>query len=117
MQSLVEGTTLDLINASEDGGERLQPLPIPSLPSHSAHVAALHVTPPLNPAPYTTCREPSVDMEATAPELASDMPDREEMPEEMLQRKTAKIWGRTRVLLGGCSRGGSGTLSCFGGVG
>ena len=36
----VEVTRLNLINAPEDGGERLKPMPIPSLQSHSPDVAS-----------------------------------------------------------------------------
>ena len=77
-------TTLDLISASEDRGECRNPLPIPSSHPQSAAVASLHITPPLNPAPCTT-REPSVDVEATAPDLTSNPPDENEMLADMLQ--------------------------------
>ena len=79
----VEAITLDLNNASEDWGEGLKPLPIPSLPSQSP-AAAFYVTPPLNPVPCTT-REPSADTEATTPDLTIDKPAWGAMPEEMLQ--------------------------------
>ena len=46
----VEAATLDLINASEDGGGRLKQLYIPSLLSQSPGVASLRATLPLNPA-------------------------------------------------------------------
>ena len=49
-----EAATLDLINASEDGGGRLKPLYIPSLLSQSPGVASLRAALPLNPASCKT---------------------------------------------------------------
>ena len=50
----VEVPTLELINASEDRGQRLKPLTILTLQSLYPDTNALHVTSPLNPAPCTT---------------------------------------------------------------
>jgi len=92
----VEVPKLELINASEDGGERLKPLTIPSLQSQSPDADTLHVTPPLNPAPCTT-RDPSEDMEATTPDLTSDMPAGEELLQRLLLQygnwERAEGWG------------------------
>ena len=87
----MEATTLDLNNASEDWSECLKQLPLPSSSSQSPDVTALHVTPPLHPAPCTT-RGPSVDMEATTLDLTSDMPDGEKMREEMFQELLMQDW-------------------------
>ena len=83
-------TTLDLNNSWEDGGEGLH---IPSLPSQSPAVAALCVTPPLDPAPHdsgTLGRYGSNYAQSDQRQAGGEMP--EEMLQQLLMQDSE--WGR-----------------------